>query len=323
MANAGNPTYLPDNDLYVGKTRKIIDADTGALYFGGKPLVQPAGSVYYLDTVNGASGNDGTTWDTAFATMAAAFAVLDSGDRIYFRGKVTEQLTTPVEVFDVTVIGVGNRPRHIDGTPKAGSQSTAMWTTPTVATTAPLVKVIQQGWRFVNILFAGPTDAACVQLYRDGGDGDDERDGSHAEFINCRFASGQDAIEQSGGCGHVGIYDCFITSMTGYAIKNTTGAGIGYPIRWVLEGNRFLDNANVLKMPCQNWVVKNNSFIENGTEVFDTDAGDASSGENIVVDNYFNVAKAAFDPTGNVEGNADDVWSNILTDGREEGIPVD
>ena len=282
-----------------------------------------AAQPYFVDPDNGSDSNVGTSFSKAFKTMEAAFDVVQSGGIIYFHGKITEQLTTPEEVFDVTIIGTGNRPRHIDGTPKAGSQSTAMWTVPTVAATAPLVKVIQQGWKFVNILFAGPDDAACVQLYRDGGSGDDERDGSHAEFINCRFASGQDAIEQSGGCGHVGIYNCFITSMTGYAIKNTTGAGIGYPIRWELIGNRFLDNANVLKMPCQNWVVKNNSFIENGTEVFDTDDGDAEAGENIIVDNYFNIASASFNPTGNVVGNDDDVWSNILTDGREEGIPAD
>jgi hypothetical protein len=290
-------------------------------YYEGTKADSPTQN-YYVDAENGLDTNDGKSWDAPFLTMGAAFDVVASGGVIYFHGKVTEQLTTPEEVFDVTIQGVGNRPRHIDGTPKAGSQSTAMWTTPAVAETAPLVTVIQQGWRFINILFAGPDDAACVQLYRDGGSGDDERDGSHAEFINCRFASGQDGIEQSGGCGHVGIYNCFITSMTGYAIKNTVGEGIGYPIRWELIGNRFLDNANVLKMPCQNWVVKNNSFIENGTEVFDTDDGDGESGENIIVDNYFNIAKASFDPDGNVEGNADDVWSNILTDGREEGIPT-
>jgi hypothetical protein len=285
-------------------------------------LDKKMGNEWYVDASYGRAGNDGKTEATPMLTMAAAFAVVASGDVIYFHGKVREQLTTPVEVFDVTIIGTGNRPRHIDGTPKAGSTSTSMWTTPASATTEPLCKVIQQGWRFVNIIFAGPTDAACVMLYRDGGADDDERDGSHAEFINCRFASGQDGIEQSGGCGHVGIYECFITSMTGYAIKNTAGAGIGYPVRWELIGNRFLDNTNTLKMACQNWVVRNNSFLNNGTEVFDTDNGDAASGENIIVDNYFNIAAADFDPVGNVEGNTTDVWSNILKDAIETGIPA-
>ena len=282
-----------------------------------------AGTRWFVDTVNGNDRYSGKSWNKPFITMQKAFNSLSSGDAIYFRGKVKEQLTTPVRIFDVAIYGASLRPRHIDGTPKAGSQSTAMWTESTASPATPLCIVQQQGWRFVNILFAGPADASCIQLYRDAGSGDDERDGSHAEFHNCRFASGQDAIEQSGGCGHVGIYNCFITSMTGYAIKNTSGAGIGYPIRWELIGNRFLDNVNVLKMACIGWNVRNNSFMTTTTEVFDTDNGDAAAGKIVVVDNFFNVAKAAFDPTGNVEGNSTDVWSNICNDGREEGTPAD
>jgi hypothetical protein len=161
-----------------------------------------------------------------------------------------------------------------------------------------------------------------VTLFRDGGAGNAERDGSHAEFINCRFASGQDGIEQSGGCGHVGVYDCFFTDLTGYAIKHTSGAGIGYPIRWKLLGNHFLDCTNVLKMPCIGWVIRDNYFIVNGGEILDTDAGDAAAGKNVVVNNFFNVAPADFDPAGNVEGNATDIWSNTLTTGVEIGVPA-
>ena len=309
--------YNSDGDVV-----PVFDED-GTIYSQGAAINVGQGDTWYVDATDGLDTNAGKSWDNAFLTMSKAFTSCGSGDKIYFHGKVTEQLTTPAEVFDVTVVGAGNRPRHIDGTVKAGSTSAAMWTESAASPATPLCIVQQQGWRFVNILFAGPADAACIQLLRDAGSGDDERDGSHAEFINCRFASGLHAIEQSGGCGHVGIYNCFITSMTGYAIKNTTGAGIGYPIRWELIGNRFLDNANVLKMACQNWVVKDNSFIENGTEVFDTDDGDAAAGENIIVNNYFNIASASFNPTGNVVGNADDVWSNYLTDTIETGIPAD
>lgn len=282
------------------------------------------GTSYFVDALAGSDANSGLSWQSPFLTMAKAFTMIGSGDRIFFVGKVREQLTTPVQVFDVTIIGAANRPRHADAAPAPlGGTMGATWTTPASgATTAPLVKVLQQGWRFENILFAGPSDHACVTLFRDGGADDAERDASHAEFRNCRFASGQDGIEQSGGCGHVGIYGCFFTSLTGFAIKNTGGAGIGYPIRWVLEGNRFLDNANVLKMPCIGWLVRDNAFISTTTEVFDTDAGDAAAGKNVVVGNYFNVAAADFDPAGNVEGNATDVWSNTLLDAIETGVPA-
>lgn len=285
-------------------------------------LGESAGRDWFLDAADGDNDNSGQNWDAPKLTMAAVFALLSSGDRVFFKGKVTEQLTTPKNVFDVTVIGVGNRPRHIDGTPKAGSESTAMWTIPAIAASTPLCIVQQQGWKFVNFLVAGPTDAACFQLLRDAGAGDLEKDGSHAEFWNIRGASGQDFIEQSGGCGHVGIYGCFVTSMTGYVIKSTVGAGVGYPIRWELIGNRFLDNTNMLKMVCTGWRIEGNSFISTTTEILDTDAGDATAGKNVVVNNYFNVAAADFDPDGNVEGNSTDVWSNFLLDVIETGVPA-
>jgi len=275
--------------------------------------------------VDGSNTGSGDSWAGAFRTMAQAFAVVQSGDTIIFSGKVKEQLVTPVQVFDVTVIGAGNRPRHADAAPvPIGGQSAATWTVPDApAATTPLVKVLQQGWRFMNFVFAGPTDAACVQLFRDGGAGNAERDGSHAEFINVRFASGQDGIEQSGGAHHTGIYECFFAALTGFAIKHTTGAGQGYPVQWVIEDSRFLDCANVLKMPCIGWLVRRNVFVNpTATEVFDTDAGDAAAGMNAVVENYFAIAAADFDPVGNVEGNANDVWSNTLKDAIETGVPT-
>src|SRR4051812_35457516 len=77
----------------------------------------PRGTTYYVDTNSGVDTNNGKSWSSAFLTMAKAFSVLVSGDRIVFVGNVREQLTTPVQVFDVQIIGAGNRPRHADSTP--------------------------------------------------------------------------------------------------------------------------------------------------------------------------------------------------------------
>jgi len=303
----------------------ILTLDTGAtLTVGGTALsLAPKGSVYYVDALNGSNSNDGLSWAAPKLTMAAALALVGSGDTIYFTGKIREQLSTPVQVFDVTIIGAGNRPRHADAEPDpVGGSSANTWTVPAAdPATAPLLIVRQQGWRFVNILFAGPTDAACVQLLRDGGTGDDERDASHAEFINCRFASGQDGIEQSGGVGHVGVYNCFFTSLTGTAIKHTTGAGIGHPIRWVIENNRFTGNANIMTaVAAQDYVIRNNAFMTTTTLTFDFSGG----ARNVVTGNCFNIASAEFDPTGGVTGSgATDVWSNTLTDTIETGLPAD
>lgn len=319
-----------------------IGAVGGQLFLaGGQPINGMFGKAQYwfVDPANGgtvAQGKTGSGWSDALTTVAAVFgsaqaaggtAIGDrhfrSGDFIFIAGKVQEQLTTPVQVFDVTVVGLCNRPRHADAEPAGGNYASSTWTTPaSPAAATPLLQVMQQGWRFINLLFAGPSDAACVLLYRDGGSGDDERDASHAEFHNCRFASGQDGIEQSGGAGHVGIYGCFFTSLTGVAIKHTGGAGIGFPIRYEIKGNRFNSCPSIMTaVAAQDYRIQDNSFIfaAGPTLVFDFTGG----ARNAVVNNFFNIAAADFDPAGGVTGSgATDVWSNTLTDAIETGAPT-
>ena len=295
----------------------IITVESG----GQINLLAPNGAIYFVDANIAASG-DGLSWGNAFKTMAEAFAVIGSGDTIIFRGKVLEQLTTPVQVFDVTIIGAGNRPRHADSTPDGGQDAANSWVVPAApAAATPLVKVLQQGWKFINILFAGPADAASVLLFRDGGAGDAERDASHAEFHGCRFASGQDGIEASGGPYNIGIYGCRFHDLTGYCINHTAGAGIAACYRWQIVGNDFSKCANWIdKFDGNSWEILNNTITQITTNYIDTSGG---AGYNTIVGNRFSVAAAAFDPTGKVKGHATDVWSNYLIDAIETGLPAD
>ncbi len=282
-------------------------------------VLAPNGAIYFVDANVVASG-DGLSWGNAFKTMAEAFAVIGSGDTIAFRGKIREQLTTPVQVFDVTVIGAGNRPRHADATPAGGELAANTWTIPlTGATDAPLCKAIQQGWRFINILFAGPTNDACIQLYRDGGAGDAERDASHAEFFGCRFASGQDGIEGIGMPYNVKIEGCSFHDLTGYAIKQG-GVAIAAPHRWQIKRNRF--------QTCVNWMgvwtadgfeIQENTISEITTLRLNTSGG---AGHNIITGNKFDIAAVDMDASGNIAGHATDVWSNTLLDTIETGVPA-
>ena len=287
---------------------------------GGSITLNPNGNIYFVDA-NASSGGDGSTWAKAFRTMAAAFAVLASGDTIFFRGKIREQLTTPVQVFDVTIVGAGNRPRHADSTPAGGEIAANSWTVPTSpAATTPCVKVLQQGWRFVNVLFYSHTDAASILLYRDGGSGNAERDASHAEILGCRFASGRDGVEQSGGCFNVKIDKCVFMAMSGYAIKHTAGAGIAAPLQWEITNNRFLRCANWMgTWDAHNFKITGNEILETTTLLINTGGGTY----NTIVGNTFSIAAADFDPTGNVTGDATDVWSNTLIDSIETGLPAD
>lgn len=83
-------------------------------------LLSPNGAFYFVDP-NIVTSGDGRSWGQAFDTMEEALASIVSGDTIAFRGKVREQLTAPAQVFDVNIIGVGNRPRHADLPPQAGN----------------------------------------------------------------------------------------------------------------------------------------------------------------------------------------------------------
>ena len=71
----------------------------------------------YVDTNNGSDTSDGLSWENAYLTMDAAFDNVDSGDIIYFRGNIREQLTTPLGAADVTIIGGICRPRHAEVAP--------------------------------------------------------------------------------------------------------------------------------------------------------------------------------------------------------------
>lgn len=280
------------------------------------------GTDWYVDAAGGSDGNSGKSWQAPFLTMAKAFSLLQSGDHIYFVGKIREQLTTPVQVFDVTITGGGNRPRHADATPDpTGGASASTWTTPASGSTnTPLLKVLQQGWRIENFVMAGHATNACVLLYRDAGAGDAERDASHFEANGIRFASGRDGIEQSGGCYNVRIERCRFHDLTGYCIKNTAGAGIAASYRWEIVNNDFNGCANWMGAWNGNsFYIADNRIAHITTALIDLSGG---TGYNAIIRNTFDIAAADFDPAGGVTGKAGDVWSNYLTDAIETGLPA-
>jgi hypothetical protein len=276
------------------------------------------GTVHYVDT-NVTTGGDGTSWGTAFKTMAAAFAALASGDTIVFRGKVLEQLETPAQVFDVTVRGMGNRPRHADSTPDGGQEAACSWTEPVAEEAGePLVRVMQQGWRFENILFYSGDDNASIELYRDAGAGDAERDASHASIVGCRFASGYRAIHDTGGCYNVLVEDCTFVSMTDACILGAGNIGAGQGL-WVIRNNRFTEFVNGVKIQALSCLITGNTFTDGETPtttyVLSTLNGGTGT-NNMVVENFFQTLSANFN-SPDIVGNATDVWRNYSIDGSD------
>ena len=281
------------------------------------------GTTWFVDATNGLDANTGKTWAAAFLTMSKAFTSAASGDRIYFTGKVREQLTCPSQIFDVRVIGIGTRPRHADATPAGGETATATWTTPASgATTAALVKVQQQGWSFENILFAGPTDHACIQLNRDSGAGNAERDAGDTSIIDCRFASGYDGISDTGGNVNVLVQHNRFEALTNFCILGVGNIGIGQS-DWEIVDNTFDSFTNGIKICAHGCRIQNNTFTDGGTPattVVLNLANVAAGADNFVVGNFFQTTTANFN-SPDIVGNATDVWAvNASIDSTAAGV---
>jgi hypothetical protein len=296
------------------------------------------GTTYYVDAVSGVDTRLGKSWRKAFLTMAKAFSVITSGDTIVFSGKIKEQLETPAGVFDVAVVGTGNRPRHADTHPTATSgKAAATWTTPDSPTAAtPLVRVQQQGWLFDNILFAGPTGVsnsnASIELYRTdealgSPAGSVERDASHLTVQNCRFASGYKHINDVGGCYGVKIAGNRFVNHTLWAILGVGNIGVGQS-NWEIYDNDFDSNAvataNHVKIAGFACRIHDNTFDDGGlpdtTVVLNTNNGGGAN--NRVYGNHFQTVTGSFN-TPDVVGCATDFWNpNYSFDTLETGIPA-
>lgn len=236
------------------------------------------GRKYFVDAKLGNNSNRGELPSAPLLTMTAAFAKLKSGDTIVCRGKIKEQLTTPAGVFDVTIIGAANRPRHADDHTEsdgARGSSSATWVSPDSATAAtPLLKVQQQGWKVVNMLWgAGPANTATVQVFRDGGAGDAERDGSHFHIVGCRFSAPVIGVQASGGPAFIVVEDCVFHGATSKAIGETTGAGIGTNLLWQVKDCQFHDNANHIVAPLSQGTIIRNVFGKFTTKGVDLTSG--------------------------------------------------
>lgn len=240
---------------------KDINDNFGELF----PRPAPA---YFVDTVNGSNNNNGQSFESAFATMAAALTAAVTGSTIYFTGDVREELTGSNLKFDITIIGVGSK-HHADVPAEGYHPGASVWRAPASPTaTTPLIKVRGRGWKFINILFDCPVDAAAIYLERNALSGTSEYDASHASIIGCDFRNGKYAIQDVGGAFNVRIEDCdfeTIDEASGCAIINTSAA-VANPRRWVIIDNRFQPDSSTegnlqhIDSPLQGSAIKDNIF---------------------------------------------------------------
>lgn len=301
------------------------------LLSGGAPVLtagaqfgNPFSNHLYVDAKLGSDAYtlEQNSPEQPFLTMERAFTLVKSGDVIHVRGKVREQLTTPAGVFDVSIVGAGNRPRHADdhteSNGKRGS-SAATWTAPASGSTAtPLLTIIQQGWRIHGITFqlSGSADA-CIYLNHNDGAGDNEQDAGHAEITYCKIQSNPSSAAGNGieadGVGFVKIAGCLIF---GFVNGIVNGAGGGNQVGWwEIIGNRIIQNTNGIDLPLYYCSVQHNQFGANTVDL------DLTSGQfNVVTPNYF-FGNTAFE--NNTAGTSDLWFGSISSDTASADVETD
>lgn len=288
------------------------------------PSIKPWATYYFVDASNfsqaASDGNDGLSPDTPLRTMERAFELIEakvsfglggSGSVICFIGNVAEQLVTPAGVFDVTVIGCGNSPRHADAFNGNSGYSAATWKAPSSPTAATaLCRVLQQGWAFYNILFDPPTDAAALEFVRNAGSGTSERDASHFRVVGNRFAAGQNHISLGATSFTENLFNGLIAGNTfndATAASIMTAGGVSGN-RHQIIGNTFVDNATHIDLPLTDGVISENVF-----GAFTSASIDLTGGATNMV-GPGNLLSGTYDNAGGYTESGTDTWAGNFTE---------
>lgn len=272
---------------------------------------------WFVDGDQGLDGYDGRDRDHPVKTMARVFddAQFASGDVIYMRGNIREQLVTPAGIFDVSIIGAGNRPRHADAHTGNNGYSASTWRAPASGAVVGQanVRVLQQGWHFENILFVmGDSTAAGIEVVRDAGAGDAERDASHAVVRGCKFAGAGVGVR-------FGVAGTFTEIVNHVVVEDSEFLQCTYGIRggiegssWTIRRNIFRDCTNALIGPLSRSYIYEN--IVNGFTAAANSGGidlNGGSGLNVVSKN---VLGGTYSNAGGYRvANANDVWWGNFT----------
>lgn len=297
----------------------------GLFQYGGVPVgtnlatnkifsTATKGRAWFVDPSYGGNGN-GKSPSQAFSLMATAFSAVASGDIIYCIGNIREQLVTPVQVFDVTVVGCGNRPRNADSEPEGGQYAAVTWRAPASGGTAAqaTVRVLQQGWQFVNILFGAiDADAAMIELVRNAASGNSERDASHAQILGCRFGGAGKGIRMGAtsyteNVFNVLVDNCKFNSCT-YGIHAPSNS---QPNSITIQNSIFQGCTNAITAQFQASVIKGN-VIQGFTAAANSGGIDLTGGiaGNVVTLNYLGGTYS--NAGGYVAAGAGDEWGGNM-----------
>jgi hypothetical protein len=237
------------------------------------------------------------TYERPYASVTAAAPYFQPGMVVGLLGVLRDEFTAPLGVNDITIRGMGTKPRQAT-TSGVANGGGATWLSPlagATSTTTPLINVRAQGWTFENLFFNNSATAApCVMLTTSGtGDPPADPDASHASFHGCWFTGADDGISSTGlpnfvtidGCTFFGFADA-----TDIAISYAVGGGVKTLYGWTIKNNEFWGNARHIIAALSGASIHHNhfSYINNGvtTSIF----YDATNGkDNAVFENAFDV----------------------------------
>ena len=290
----------------------------------------PFATHWYVDTFSGSDTlHDGQSSDKAFATMGQALTSAATGDVIWMKGDVREELTGSNLKFDITIIGALSQ-HHPDQPSSAYDPGASMWRPPASPTSStPLLELRGRGWKFINIAFDCPVDAAAVYAVSNASSGTDEYDASHCTFINCSFQQGLRAFQDNGGLTNVSFIDCRfrILSPSGACAIENTSTSVRLPQNWLIQNCTFYGvgagggNECHIDAPLSGSVIRDCTFgLVEGTDLYiDLTGGDDNQVTgNLLEGDYTTadyVAGTNDDWTGNFNSNTSEteVGDNGIT----------
>ena len=278
-------TYQPKVYRDKGGDRMVVASGGEILVEAGGQIsaITPRGNVYYVSSLVTASGA-GTSWGTAFKTIAEAVAVAVAGDTIYlYSGPGTAHQfaeSVSVTVGGLRFIGAGTGP---DEAVWAGSGAAALTITGV------------EGCLIQNIRFRPASGYAGISLVGTA---------SYTVIRGCRF-QGQTGslygIVSDGRQSGVQVIDNAFyylnVASTGAAIKAPIYGTTAEAASWLIAGNDFHSNTQHIKANFRYTVIRDNTFagmglIAAGTQAapdkcIDLTVASGSVGGNIVTRNTF------------------------------------
>jgi hypothetical protein len=231
------------------------------------------GKTYCVNSVIGADGNDGLSWDSPLATIARAVALAVAGDRILIKGSFSEAIVVAAALTGISIIGVGTGPNQ------------AIWTAAddAVCLTINATDLLAANIKFRPPAYSALTPAAILL----GG-------ANYARLIGNRFQgkAGSYAAIYSPVCNSDNvliednefIYLNTITGVDGAAILGLEAGGLSYS-SWIIRRNDFNAPVEGININGRGCLVEGNHFRVNGLKADGTmDAVTGSHGSKKMID---------------------------------------